>query len=59
MIKDYKVGDIITIDDVNKIKNNLFRKEFHGEGYPSGGYRTWDTHKKHILKRVKLQIIEL
>jgi hypothetical protein len=59
MKKDYKIGDVVSIDDVNKVKNALFRKEFHAEGYPSGAYRTWDAHKKHILKRVKFKIIEI
>ena len=42
-MRDYKLGDIVSIDDVNKIKNNLYREEYAGyENYPTEDFKTWN-----------------
>jgi hypothetical protein len=54
-MKEYKIGDIININDVNNIKNELFRKELPNPY----NHTQWGRIKRDIKKRVKFQIVSL
>ena len=53
--KVYRIGDVVNINDVNTIKNELFRIEMPNPY----DHIKWEQTKKAIKKRVTFQIVSL
>lgn len=54
-----KAGDEITLDQVNKLKNYLYKQCFSSEKFSKLGTKWWARKKKSILKNTRFKIVSI
>ena len=55
-----KIGDIVSLSDINKWKNKKYRETFNSERFGcNDGSAWWRRTKKNILKNTKFKVVEL
>ena len=55
-----KVGDIVTLNEVNKLKNKMYKKAY-AFGFKGNDYEhsQWNKKKKEILSKTLFRIIDM